>query len=122
MRCSFISMGALGASRRCRPLATPPGTILGLAPEFRRRCRGVVLEVHVAVGDVVAETDMLALLESMKMQTEIKAPSAGVVTAIHVAVGESFERGAPLIEIEADAVGAGPANSSPKGSAAQTPA
>ena len=60
---------------------------------------GVMLQVHVAVGDEVAETDVLALLESMKMQTEVKAPRAGVVTAVHVAVGESFERGAALIVI-----------------------
>lgn len=62
---------------------------------------GVMVEVHVAVGDAVAETDVLALVESMKMQTEIKALRAGVVTAIHVAAGESFERGAPLIEVGA---------------------
>ncbi len=98
------------------------GDDAGAGARIQAPMPGVVLEVHVAVGDVVAETDVLALLESMKMQTEIKAPSAGVVTAIHVAVGESFERGAPLIEIEADAIGAAPASSSPQGSTAQTPA
>ena len=45
----------------------------------------------------------LALIDSMKMQTEVTAPLAGTVTAVHVAPGASFERGATLIELERSA-------------------
>ena len=61
---------------------------------------GVVLEIDVAAGDAVTENQRLALIESMKMQTEIKAPVAGTVRAVRVAPGDSFERGAVLIEVE----------------------
>lgn len=61
---------------------------------------GVAVEIEVEVGDQVAANQRLALIESMKMQTEITAPVPGVVTAVRVAPGESFERGAVLIEVE----------------------
>ena len=64
---------------------------------------GVAIEIDVSVGDAVAENQRLALIESMKMQTEITAPSAGTVTAVHVEPGGSFERGAALIELERSA-------------------
>ncbi len=64
---------------------------------------GVVVEIEVSVGDQVAANQRLALIESMKMQTEITAPVSGVVTAVPVAPGESFDRGAVLIAVERSA-------------------
>ena len=64
---------------------------------------GVVVEIDVRAGDAVAENQRLALIESMKMQTEITTPVAGAVTAVHVAPGESFDRGATLIEVQRSA-------------------
>ena len=61
---------------------------------------GVAVEIEVSVGDQVEANQRLALIESMKMQTEIKAPVAGTVRAVRVAPGDSFERGAVLIEVE----------------------
>ncbi|MYG14413.1 MAG: acetyl-CoA carboxylase biotin carboxyl carrier protein subunit, partial [Gammaproteobacteria bacterium] len=71
--------------------------------QVRAPMPGVVIEIDVQAGDGVAENQRLALIESMKMQTEITAPSAGTVTAVHVAPGASFERGATLIELERSA-------------------
>ena len=64
---------------------------------------GVVLEIDVEEGDAVSANQRLALIESMKMQTEIKSPMAGTVTAVRVAPGDTFERGATLIEVEGNA-------------------
>ena len=64
---------------------------------------GVAVEIAVGVGDQVAANQRLALIESMKMQTEVTAPVAGVVTAVRVAPGESFDRGTVLIEVEGSA-------------------
>jgi len=75
----------------------------GTDGQVRAPMPGVVIEIHVQAGDGVAENQRLALIESMKMQTEITAPLAGTVTAVHVAPGASFERGAALIELERSA-------------------
>lgn len=70
---------------------------------------GVVVEVNVTVGQRVATGDTLMLIESMKLQSEIKAKIDGVVSRVTVSAGASFERNSVLVEItaaeiEADAV------------------
>lgn len=60
---------------------------------------GVVVEIAVAVGQHVNAGDTLLLIESMKLQSEIKAKSSGIVSRVAVAPGASFERNAVLIEI-----------------------
>lgn len=67
---------------------------------------GVVVEVSAVVGQRVCIGDNLMLIESMKLQSEMKAKVNGVVSRIAVTAGASFERNAVLIEIEADAVAA----------------
>lgn len=61
---------------------------------------GVLVSVAVAPGDQVSEGDTLAVIESMKMQTEIKAPRDGVVERVPLSVGDSFGQGAPLVALE----------------------
>ena len=69
--------------------------------EVRAPMPGLVLDVLVEEGDEVAVDQGLLVLEAMKMENELKAPSGGVVTAIHAASGEAVDKGALLIEIEA---------------------
>jgi biotin carboxyl carrier protein len=45
---------------------------------------GTIAAVSVAEGDEVAEGQLLLVLEAMKMEHRITAPSAGVVKAVHV--------------------------------------
>ena len=45
---------------------------------------GTIVRIEVAVGDTVAAGDVLAVVEAMKMETEIRADKAGTVTAILV--------------------------------------
>jgi biotin carboxyl carrier protein len=61
---------------------------------------GVLVSVAVSPGDEVEAGQQVAVIESMKMQTEIKAPRAGVVDRVPVAVGDSFEQGASLVTLE----------------------
>jgi biotin carboxyl carrier protein len=61
---------------------------------------GVLVSLSAAQGDEVTEGQVLAVIESMKMQTEIKAPRAGVVERTPMAVGESFGQGTPLVVLE----------------------
>ncbi len=61
---------------------------------------GLVLDVVVDEGDEVEAEQGLLVLEAMKMENELKAPSGGVVGAIHVESGEAVDKEALLIEIE----------------------
>lgn len=61
---------------------------------------GVVLEVLISVGDEVEENQVLFVLESMKMKTNISSPRAGKIKSIKVKVGDSVETGQLLIEYE----------------------
>ena len=61
---------------------------------------GVVIENYVREGDQVGEGDALMLIESMKLQTEIKAPVSGLVTSVGFEAGASFDKGTVLIDIE----------------------
>ncbi len=61
---------------------------------------GKVIEVKVKVDDEVKEGDVLLILESMKMQNEIKSPKDGKVTEVFVEDGETIEADAKLVTIE----------------------
>ncbi len=60
---------------------------------------GVVIAVHVKEGEQVAAGDTLMVIESMKLETAIKAWREGSVAAVHVDVGQAFQRGAPLLSL-----------------------
>lgn len=61
---------------------------------------GLVLDVLVEEGDEVETDQGLLVLEAMKMENELKAPSGGIVGAIHVESGAAVDKEALLIEIE----------------------
>lgn len=68
--------------------------------EVRAPMPGLVLDLLVEEGDEVAAEDGLLVLEAMKMENELKAPSGGIVRAIHAASGDAVDKEALLIEIE----------------------
>ena len=59
-----------------------------------------VLAVNVTPGQAVEEGDLLIMLEAMKMELPIKAPSAGRVKSIACREGELVQPGVPLLELE----------------------
>ena len=60
---------------------------------------GLVKSVAVAVGDSVTRGQRLVVLEAMKMENEIFAPSDGKIASIEVQPGAIVEGGKPLISI-----------------------
>jgi biotin carboxyl carrier protein len=57
---------------------------------------GKILGLKVNPGQAVKRGDVLVLLEAMKMENEIVAPSDGTVASVNVAIGDSVEAGATL--------------------------
>ncbi len=60
---------------------------------------GLIVDIPIAEGDEVDKGQTLVILESMKMQNELKAPRAGVVQRISVQPGQSVEQNKLLITL-----------------------
>lgn len=84
------------------PVAPPPPTAAGPAGEndLASPLAGVVVELLVGPGQVVAAGDKVVIIEAMKMKTQINAHKSGRVTAVGVAIGDGVEAGQALITIE----------------------
>ena len=52
---------------------------------------GTLIKVNVKAGDSVKKGDVLCILEAMKMENEVCAPSDGVVASVNVAQGASVQ-------------------------------
>ena len=59
-----------------------------------------VVSIDVTEGQLVAKDQIVAVLESMKMQTAIHAPIAGVVTNLSIALDATIQAGQLICEIE----------------------
>ena len=60
---------------------------------------GRIVDVLVAVDDVVGRSTPLVVLEAMKMEHTVRAPADGVVTAVPVTIGDQVEEGAELVVV-----------------------
>ena len=67
--------------------------------QVRTEVAGNVWKIEVAVGQTVAEGDVLVIIESMKMEIPVEAPAAGTVRAIRVAEGETVAEGAVVADV-----------------------
>lgn len=62
--------------------------------------QSTVVKFAVAVGDSVAEGDLVVVLEAMKMEQPMMAHKAGVIKTIGAEVGSTVSAGTLLVEIE----------------------
>jgi acetyl-CoA/propionyl-CoA carboxylase biotin carboxyl carrier protein len=65
---------------------------------------GTLARVEVAEGQRVAEGDLLAVVEAMKMETPLLAPFSGTVVGVTCAVGGSVAAGQIVVELQAEGV------------------
>jgi biotin carboxyl carrier protein len=63
------------------------------ANQLKAPIPGLVITVHVSVGDQVEEGQSLVVLEAMKMQMELKSPRTGRVSELHVKPGREVNHG-----------------------------
>ena len=88
----------IGGGTGAAPGAAP--VVQGAGNAVTAPLAGSVRKILVEVGQTVAAGDVVAVLEAMKMETEITAPKAGKVTGILVEVGAAVQGGDPIIDIE----------------------
>jgi len=61
---------------------------------------GLLVEVRVEEGQRVREGDVVAVIESMKMHLELRAPRSGLVRALNAAAGQEVAQGEVLAVVE----------------------
>ena len=61
---------------------------------------GLVVDVPVHEGDTVEKGQTLVVLESMKMQMQLRSPRTGKVAKVTVQPGNQVEKGALLVQFE----------------------
>jgi biotin carboxyl carrier protein len=60
---------------------------------------GAVVALKVAPGDAVTAGTVLMVIESMKLETQIRASQDGIVERLHVKDGDTFDRDAILLTL-----------------------
>jgi len=60
---------------------------------------GLVVAIPVGEGQEVQKGDVLVVLESMKMQNELKSPRAGLITRLRVKPGDSVDQHQTLLTV-----------------------
>jgi acetyl-CoA carboxylase biotin carboxyl carrier protein len=60
---------------------------------------GTIWTIEVEVGDAVEEGDVVAILESMKMEMPVEAEVTGTVAELLCEVGSSVSEGQPLVRL-----------------------
>ena len=86
---------AATAEAPAAPAAAP--AVVGNGTPVNAPMPGTILSVNVTVGQKVTAGTLLCVLEAMKMENEILAPSDATVTQILTSKGSNVDTGAPLI-------------------------
>ena len=61
---------------------------------------GLIVRVHVQVGDTVTAGQPVVVMEAMKMENELRATAGGTVKGIAAVPGKAVEKGTVLVELE----------------------
>lgn len=60
---------------------------------------GLIVTVPVSEGQPVEKGDVLVILESMKMQNELKSPRAGTISRVRIKPGDNVEQKDTLLSV-----------------------
>jgi biotin carboxyl carrier protein len=86
---------------RERRLRLQASAVIAESQEFQLKSPmpGLIISVPVVEGEKVSRGEVLVILESMKMQNELKSPRDGVVSRIRVKPGDRVEISQHLLNI-----------------------
>ncbi|GGC91514.1 carboxyl transferase domain-containing protein [Halopseudomonas salina] len=98
----FFPQKTAQAHQNASQITAPPGTEPLNAP-----VQGVLVALSVQPGDAIAVGQQVAVMESMKMEFEVKATQSGIVRELLVEAGASLFEGSPLLFLEPADVAAG---------------
>jgi len=90
-----VASAGVSSSSVVSPAASATGPDVVVSP-----LGGNLVAINVKVGQEVKTGEQVAVLEAMKMNTQINATSSGKVAEILVAVGTAVQEGQALIRIE----------------------
>jgi biotin carboxyl carrier protein len=85
-----------GSGQPSRSAAGPSGIVRVTAP-----MTGSVVETRCSPGDRVTAGQVLMVIESMKMNNELRSPAAGDVQAVLVSAGQRVKAGDLLVSLQA---------------------
>jgi biotin carboxyl carrier protein len=60
---------------------------------------GLVISIPVSEGQQIEQGEVLVILESMKMQNELKSPRDGTVSRLRVEPGDNVEQRETLLSV-----------------------
>jgi methylmalonyl-CoA carboxyltransferase small subunit len=82
------------------PQSAPTDSNLDEAKVCRSPVAGIVIRVNIQPGQQLQANDLMLVLEAMKMETNVTAPSPGVVKAIKVQPQDAVKVNQVLVEFE----------------------
>jgi len=97
--CAPAAPAPAAAPQAEAPAAAPSAAPVNLAAgeAVTAPMPGNIIRVDVKQGDKVKAGQVLAILEAMKMETEIPAPKDGTVVQVVTSKGAVVETGSPLV-------------------------
>ncbi len=84
------------AAPKAAPAAAPKAAAGAGSVKVEAGAAGKIFKIEASVGQAVKAGDAIVILEAMKMEIPVVAPSDGTVASIDVAVGDAVEAGAVL--------------------------
>ena len=85
------------AAPKAAPAAAPKAAAAGAGSvKVEAGAAGKVFKIEASVGQTVKAGDPVVVIEAMKMEIPVVAPSDGTVASIDVAVGDAVEAGSCL--------------------------
>jgi oxaloacetate decarboxylase (Na+ extruding) subunit alpha len=96
-----VIVGASNAALTIQPAisATHAALIASSGAVVESPMAGNILKILVDVGSIVAEGDVVVIMEAMKMETEVRSKTAGIVSAINIKEGSAVAGGDVLVSL-----------------------
>jgi oxaloacetate decarboxylase alpha subunit len=97
-----VTVGPAGAPLKIHPAADDKSHTLPVASSgsvIYAPMAGNILKILVDVGSVVVESEVVVIMEAMKMETEVRSKFSGIVSAVHIKEGGAVAGGNALISL-----------------------